>query len=250
MTEINDHALADRQHPPGDPSDARAAQVRGMFDRIADRYDRINDLMTLGRHRAWKRQLVKLVGIGPGDRVLDLCTGTGDLAVLAARAADPGGHVTAVDFSPEMLERARRRHAPSPANIEWKRADALFLPFDDATFDAALVGFGLRNVSDLDRALRELHRVLRPGGRLGSLDLGKPRNPLLKAAADLYSFRTVPLLATAAGAPRDAYEYLPASNLAFPDQRELARRLESAGFTGVSVHDRAFGAIALLIAGR
>lgn len=235
------------------PHDAIA--VRGMFDTIAGRYDLINDLMTAGRHRAWKRQLVRLVGVKAGDHVLDLCTGTGDLAVLAARAAGPLGRVTAVDFSAEMLDQARRRHGLGPGtgsccHIEWAQGDALDLPFADAAFDGALVGFGLRNVADLDRALRELHRVLRPGAGFGSLDLGKPRNGILKLASDLYSFRAIPVLAGLAGAPRGAYEYLPESNRAFPDQRQLADRLAAAGFSDVRVHDRAFGAIALLTARR
>ncbi len=232
-------------HPAVPPPESRAEYVRGMFGRIAGRYDLLNDLMTGGRHRAWKRQLVRLAGVREGHHVLDLCTGTGDLAALAAEAVGREGRVTAVDFTPEMLEVARQRHGEN--SITWKQGDALELPFSDATFDTVLVGFGLRNVTDLDVALGEILRVLKPGGGFGSLDLGKPRQGLLRKLSWIYEFGAIPLMAAITRSPRDAYAYLPASNLAFPDQRELARRLEAVGFQDARVHDRALGAIAMVV---
>ena len=147
-----------------------AADVRSMFDRIAPVYDVMNHAMTLGLDRGWRRLSAQAV-VAPGDRVLDACCGTGDLA-RAARTE--GGRVTGLDFSERMLEHARRKSD----EIEWAQGDLLELPFEDASFDACTVGFGLRNVDDLDRALSELRRVLRPGGRLGILEIVRPTGPL------------------------------------------------------------------------
>jgi demethylmenaquinone methyltransferase/2-methoxy-6-polyprenyl-1,4-benzoquinol methylase len=209
--------------------------VRTMFDRIAPVYDAMNVLMTAGLDGGWRAETAR-AAVLPGDRVLDVCCGTGDLA-LAALAL--GGNVTAVDFAERMLERARGKSR----EVEWVRADALALPFDDGCFDAVTIGFGLRNVEDVDRGLRELRRVLRPGGRLGVLDVTQPRG-LLRHFYALWFDRLIPLLGHVipGGA---AYTYLPASVRRFPSAPALAARLEAAGFDEVGYRRFAGGIVAL-----
>jgi demethylmenaquinone methyltransferase / 2-methoxy-6-polyprenyl-1,4-benzoquinol methylase len=206
-----------------------------MFDRIAPVYDAMNRVMTAGLDRRWRRATVA-AAVSAGDRVLDVACGTGDLAVEAQRA---GAAVTGLDFSGEMLARARRK-APE---LDWVQGDALALPFEDASFDAATVGFGVRNFDDLDAGLRELRRVLRPGGRVAVLEITQPRG-LLRVFYSLWFDRIVPLLGKVlpGGA---AYTYLPASVRRFPAADELARRLESAGFGAIEVRLFAGGIVAL-----
>ncbi len=200
-----------------------------MFDRIAPVYDAMNRLMTAGLDQRWRRHTVEAV-VGPGDRVLDACCGTGDLAIAAERE---GGHVVGLDFSSRMLERARRKSA----TVEWVQGDLLALPFDDGAFDAATVGFGVRNVPTLPAALAELRRVLRPGGRLGVLEITQPTGAL-RPFFSLWFDRLVPLLGRVLPGG-SAYTYLPASVRRFPDAGSLARLLGEAGFTDVDV--RLFG---------
>ena len=212
-----------------------AEGVRAMFDRIAPVYDAMNRTMTAGLDRRWRRLTAEAV-VRPGDGVLDACCGTGDLAVAAARA---GGKVTGLDFSERMLERARQK-APG---LEWVRGDLLALPFADASFDAATVGFGVRNVEDLGLALRELRRVLRPGGRLGILEITRPRGPL----ALFYRFwfdGAVPLLGKLLPGG-SAYTYLPASVRRFPGPDELADLMRAEGFTDVRFRLLAGGIVAI-----
>ncbi len=209
--------------------------VRSMFDRIAPVYDLMNRVMTLGLDQRWRRLAVRTV-VRPGDRVLDACCGTGDLA-LAARAA--GADVVGLDFSEAMLERARRKGP----GVEWVRGDLLALPFEDASFDAATVGFGVRNVEDLERGLAELARVLRPGGRLAILEITRPRG-LLKPFYKLWFDVLIPLAGRVLPGGK-AYTYLPASVRRFPGPRELAQRLEAQGFQGVSYRLLAGGIVAL-----
>jgi len=210
--------------------------VRRMFDRIAPVYDSMNLVMTAGLDRRWRRATVRET-VRAGDRVLDACCGTGDLAV-AARAAG-AGRVVGVDFSERMLERARRK-APE---LEWVSADVLALPFEDASFDAAVVGFGVRNVEDLEAAVRELRRVLRPGGRLGILEITTPRG-LLRPFYRLWFDRVVPLLGRLLPGG-DAYTYLPASVRRFPGPEELAQLLGACGFQAVRFRLFAGGIVAL-----
>ena len=209
--------------------------VRSMFDRIAPVYDSMNRIMTAGLDRRWRREAAEAV-VEPGDRVLDACCGTGDLAIAAAVA---GGRVTGIDFSEPMLERARRK-AP---DIEWVAGDALALPFADGSFDAATVGFGVRNLSELDKGLRELRRVLRPGGRLAILEITRPRGLL----APFYRL-WFDLLIPAAGKVLpggSAYTYLPASVRRFPDPQGLAELMDEAGFGEIRWRLFAGGIVAL-----
>jgi demethylmenaquinone methyltransferase / 2-methoxy-6-polyprenyl-1,4-benzoquinol methylase len=210
--------------------------VQRMFDRIAPVYDVMNRVMTAGLDQRWRRITVEQA-VNPGDRVLDACCGTGDLAIAARRhgAAD----VVGLDFSAQMLERARRK-APE---IEWLQGDVLALPFEDGSFDSATVGFGIRNVDDLDAGLRELRRVLRDGGRLAILELTTPRG-LLAPFYRVWFDRVVPLLGRAlpGGA---AYTYLPASVRRFPVPEDLSLLLEATGFGAVRFRLFAGGIVAL-----
>jgi demethylmenaquinone methyltransferase/2-methoxy-6-polyprenyl-1,4-benzoquinol methylase len=213
-----------------------ANEVRTMFDRIAPVYDVMNRVMTAGLDLRWRRITAEAV-VERGNAVLDACCGTGDLAVADLRAG--AGKVTGLDFSPRMLERARKKSAA----VEWIEGDMLALPFADASFDAATVGFGVRNVSDLERGLGELARVLGPGGRVGILEISQPRG-LLAPFYRLWFDRIVPLLGKLlkGGA---AYTYLPASVRRFPGPDELVSLLERAGFGDVTYRTFAGGIVAL-----
>jgi demethylmenaquinone methyltransferase/2-methoxy-6-polyprenyl-1,4-benzoquinol methylase len=215
-----------------------AEGVQRMFDRIAPVYDAMNRVMTAGLDRRWRRVTVEQV-VRNGDRVLDACCGTGDLAIAAhARGAD----VVGLDFSEAMLERAGAKST----EIEWVRGDVLALPFDDASFDAVTVGFGVRNVDDLDAGLRELRRVLRPGGRLGILEITRPRG-VVAPFYRLWFDRVVPLLGKVLPGG-GAYTYLPASVRRFPGPEELAALLERSGFAAVRFRLFAGGIVALHVA--
>jgi demethylmenaquinone methyltransferase/2-methoxy-6-polyprenyl-1,4-benzoquinol methylase len=198
--------------------------VRSMFDRIAPVYDVMNRVMTAGLDVRWRR-LTAAAAVRPGDRVLDAACGTGDLAIAGLRAG--AGKVTGLDFSERMLERARRKDA----RIEWVQGDLLALPFADETFDAATVGFGVRNVADLEAGLRELRRVLKPGGRLAILEITTPRG-VLKPFFSLWFDRVVPLLGKLLPGG-SAYTYLPASVKRFPNAEAFAALLRECGFGDV-----------------
>jgi demethylmenaquinone methyltransferase/2-methoxy-6-polyprenyl-1,4-benzoquinol methylase len=214
--------------------------VRGMFDRIAPVYDVMNRVMTAGLDRRWRRLAVKQV-VWPGDRVLDACCGTGDLAVEAERQ---GGRVVGLDFSEPMLERARRKSGA----IEWVRGDALALPFADGEFDAATVGFGVRNLADLGGGLRELARVLRPGGKLAVLEITRPHGTL-KPFFRLWFDVLVPLAGHVLPGGQ-AYTYLPASVRRFPGPEDLSALLVRAGFEDVRFQLLGGGIVALHVAAR
>jgi demethylmenaquinone methyltransferase / 2-methoxy-6-polyprenyl-1,4-benzoquinol methylase len=203
-------------------------QVRAMFDRIAGFYDVMNSVMTAGLHHDWRRRAVDLAEVAPGDRVLDVATGTGDLALELARRVGPQGAVVASDFSEEMLARAQAKavDAAAPVTVEW--GNALELPYADGEFAAATVGFGARNFSDLDRGLSEMARVVRPGGRVVVLEITTPTRPPLSSFYRLWFDRVVPLIGRLAGDP-EAYSYLPSSVKRFPGPRELAARMDRCG---------------------
>ncbi|TML44295.1 MAG: class I SAM-dependent methyltransferase [Actinobacteria bacterium] len=206
-----------------------------MFDRIAPVYDVMNRAMTAGLDQRWRTETARAV-VSPGDRVLDACCGTGDLAIAAQRA---GGRVTGVDFSEPMLERARAKSG----EVEWIQGDALALPFADGSFDAATVGFGVRNLEDLEAGLRELRRVLRPGGRVGILEITRPRGPL-RPFYKLWFDGLVPLAGKLLPGG-SAYTYLPASVRRFPGARELAELMQTVGFEQVDYRLFGGGIVAL-----
>jgi demethylmenaquinone methyltransferase / 2-methoxy-6-polyprenyl-1,4-benzoquinol methylase len=212
--------------------------VRGMFDRIAPVYDLMNRLMTAGLDQRWRRLAVSKV-VWPSDRVLDACCGTGDLAIAAERR---GGQVVGLDFSERMLERAR----PKSGTIEWVQGDALALPFGDDEFDAATVGFGVRNLADLEGGLRELHRVLRPGSRLAVLEITRPHG-ILRPFFRLWFDVLVPVAGRVLPGG-EAYTYLPASVRRFPGPEDLSRLLRTAGFGEVTYQLLGGGIVALHVA--
>jgi demethylmenaquinone methyltransferase/2-methoxy-6-polyprenyl-1,4-benzoquinol methylase len=208
-----------------------------MFDRIAGVYDAMNSIMTAGLHHRWRERAADLARVGPGTRALDVATGTGDLAIALARR---GGEVVGSDFSEGMLERAR---AKSRA-VRWEQANALALPYEDASFDAATVGFGARNFSDLERGIGEMARVVRSGGRVVVLEITTPTRPPLSTFFSLWFDRIVPLLGRVTGEDQ-AYSYLPSSVKRFPGPRELGAILAGAGLTDVRWILTAGGIIAL-----
>jgi demethylmenaquinone methyltransferase / 2-methoxy-6-polyprenyl-1,4-benzoquinol methylase len=214
--------------------------VRAMFDRIAPVYDAMNRVITMGLDGRWRRLAAASV-VRPGDRVLDAACGTGDLALAALES---GGRVTGLDFSERMLERARRK---SDA-IEWVRGDVLALPFGDAAFDSATIGFGVRNVADLDSGLRELARVVRPGGRLAVLEITRPKG-LLRPFFRVWFDLLVPLIGRAVPGGL-AFSYLPASVRRFPGPDDLADALRRAGFAEVSYRLLAGGIVSLHVGRR
>ena len=199
-----------------------------MFDRIAKVYDLLNTVMTAGLHHRWRERAADLALLGPGSRVLDVATGTGDLAIELARRVAPGGEVVGSDFSEAMLARARTKPKPAGAELRFEWGDALELPFADGTFDAATVGFGARNFSDLASGLKEMARVVRPGGRVVVLEFTSPTRAPLSLFYSLWFDRIVPLLGRLAGDP-DAYSALPNSVKRFPAPAGLAAEMERAG---------------------
>jgi demethylmenaquinone methyltransferase / 2-methoxy-6-polyprenyl-1,4-benzoquinol methylase len=246
------------------PGRLEADQVREMFDRIAGVYDALNTAMTAGLHRRWRERAADLARVAPGSSVLDVATGTGDLALELARRVAPDGEVIGSDFSERMLERARAKasnaHAPGVMpRFQW--GDALALEYPDGRFDAATVGFGARNFSDLDRGLREMTRVVRPGGRVVVLELATPTEPPLQIFFSLWFDRLVPGLgrvvgalertlgrvggACAQGGIAEAYAYLPSSVKRFPAPAELAAAMARAGLQEISYLLTAGGIISI-----
>jgi demethylmenaquinone methyltransferase / 2-methoxy-6-polyprenyl-1,4-benzoquinol methylase len=238
-----------------------------MFDRIAGVYDLLNGVMSAGLHHRWRERAVDLARVGPGSRVLDVATGTGDLALALARRVAPGGEVVGSDFSQEMLTRARAKAqragfgvdlssaarrptgsntaaAGRPVEVRFEWGDALTLPYADDSFDAATVGFGARNFADLPRGLRELARVVRPGGRVVVLEMTSPTRPPLSLFFALWFNRIVPLLGRLAGDPA-AYSYLPSSVRRWPAPAILATEMERAGIGEIGYLLTAGGIVAI-----
>jgi demethylmenaquinone methyltransferase/2-methoxy-6-polyprenyl-1,4-benzoquinol methylase len=203
-------------------------QVRAMFDRIAGFYDVMNSVMTAGLHHGWRRRAAELAGVAPGDRVLDVATGTGDLAIELAGRVGPAGAVVGADFSEQMLTRARAKASAAAAPVAFEWANAMALPYAAGEFAAATVGFGARNFADLDRGLGEMARVVRPGGRVVVLEITTPTRPPLSTFYRLWFDRVVPVIGRVAGDP-DAYSYLPDSVKRFPAPRDLAARMDRCG---------------------
>jgi demethylmenaquinone methyltransferase/2-methoxy-6-polyprenyl-1,4-benzoquinol methylase len=217
---------------PQRDSEEFADQVRGMFDRIAGVYDLMNSTMTAGLHHQWRGRAVDRAEVGPGSDALDVCCGTGDLALELRRRIGPDGRVVGCDFSEPMLELARRKSGEEGLPVEFGWADALELPYGDGSFDAVTIGFGARNLADLDRGLAEMARVLRPGGRLVILEITRPQREPLASFYSLWFDRLVPVIGTLAG-DSEAYSYLPDSVRSFPEPRELAAKLDAAGLAEI-----------------
>jgi len=225
--------------------EARAERIRAMFDQIAPRYDVRNRMFSLARDDAWRRRAARLTRLQPGQTALDLCTGTGKLAHELVSLVRPGGRVIGIDFSAGMLELARRLEP----DVEFRRGDVSRLPETDASVDAVTIGFGLRNLVNRDAALREMRRVLRPGGRLVVLEFAPPTGPLL-AAYRFYLGRVMPAVAGLFSADEaSAYRYLAETVAGFPRPAVLARDLEALGFE-VSVQRMTLGIVALHVAVR
>jgi len=215
-------------------------QVRAMFDRIAGLYDRMNSVMTAGLHHEWRRRAADLAELSPGDRALDVATGTGDLALELSTRVAPGGEVVGVDFSEKMLELARAKGGP---RVRFESGNALALDYADDEFDAATVGFGARNFSDLDRGLAEMARVVRPGGRVVVLEITIPQHPPLSTFFDLWFDHAIPALGRVVDS--QAYSYLPSSVKRFPAPDELAARMWDGGLREIRYVLTAGGIIAL-----
>jgi len=226
--------------------DEKAGRVRGVFDSVADRYDVMNDLMSAGLHRLWKRFTVAHASLRPGHAVLDLAGGTGDLARRIAGRVGMDGHVVLADINARMLQEGRRRlvDAGVAGNLSIVQADAENLPFGDATFDRITMAFGLRNVTRKDAALASMYRVLKPGGKLLILEFSAP-DPLLKPAYDLYSFAVLPTLGKLVANDEESYRYLAESIRRHPDQETLLGMLADAGFERCRYHNLAGGIVAL-----
>ena len=214
---------------PERDSEEFASQVRGMFDRIAGVYDLMNSAMTAGLHHQWRERAVERAEVGPGSDALDVCCGTGDLALALRRRIGPDGRVVGCDFSDPMLELARRKSGEEGLPVEFGWADALELPYGERSFDAVTIGFGARNLADLGRGISEMARVLRPGGYLVILEITRPNREPLATFYSLWFDRLVPVIGTLAGDP-EAYSYLPESVRTFPEPEQLAAMLDAAGF--------------------
>ncbi len=227
--------------------DAKAGMVADVFHSVASRYDLMNDLMSAGIHRIWKRFTIELSGVRKGNKVLDIAGGTGDLAARFADLVGPEGSVVLADINDSMLKVGRDRllDRGQLGNLEFVQADAQYLPFPDDSFDCITIAFGLRNVTDKDLALRSMLRVLKPGGRLLVLEFSKPHNPLLSKAYDAYSFRVLPLMGRLVAHDSDSYQYLAESIRVHPDQETLKEMMEDAGFTRCEYHDMTGGVVAL-----
>ena len=222
------------------PGTLEAPQVRAMFDRIAGFYDLLNSVMTAGLHHKWRARAADVASVGPGGKVLDVATGTGDLAIELARRVGPTGTVVGSDFSEEMLSYARKK-APE-LSFEW--GDALDLGYESDAYDAVTVGFGARNFADLDQGLAEMARVTRPGGKVVILEMTTPTKPPLSTFFSVWFDRIVPVLGKLAG-DSEAYEYLPNSVKRWPGPHDLAAKLAGAGLVNVKYILTAGGIIAI-----
>jgi demethylmenaquinone methyltransferase/2-methoxy-6-polyprenyl-1,4-benzoquinol methylase len=231
------------------PVAEKARRVRAVFDSVAPSYDLMNDLMSAGLHRLWKRFTLGCTALRPGQQALDVAAGTGDLTVGMARQVGPAGLVLHTDINREMLEVGRGRIVDEALvdGVVTVQANAEQLPFPDARFHAVTIGFGLRNVTDQDAALRELARVTKPGGRVLVLEFSKPVLPLLAAVYDQYSFRVLPALGDLVAGDAASYRYLAESIRRHPDQATLAAMMTTAGLEDVRYHNLTGGIVALHI---
>ena len=229
------------------PPEEKAGRVAGVFHSVAARYDLMNDLMSGGVHRLWKRFTVELAGVRPGQQLLDIAGGTGDLSRAFARRVGPEGLVVLADINESMLKVGRDKLTDQglTGNLHYLQADAQYLPFPDNHFDCISIAFGLRNVTDKNLALNAMLRVLKPGGRLLVLEFSKPLYPLLERAYDTYSFKLLPLMGKLVANDADSYRYLAESIRMHPDQETLKRMMDTAGFVNTEYHNMTGGVVAL-----
>lgn len=229
------------------PYGDKKARVRGVFDSVAPRYDLMNDMMSFGLHRLWKRFTIARTGLKPGQAALDVAAGSGDLSIPLARQVGRDGRVIVTDINYEMLSVGRDRllDAGVAGNVEFLLADAEALPFPDRSFHCITIGFGLRNVTDKDAALRSMYRVLKPGGRLLILEFSKPLLGPLNAVYDTYSFQVLPRMGKLLAGDDASYRYLAESIRKHPDQQTLKQMMEAAGFERCEVFNMSGGIVAL-----
>lgn len=229
------------------PVEEKASEVRKVFDAVADKYDVMNDLMSLGIHRIWKQYTVDMAAVRSGDKVLDVAAGTGDLSYAFSKRVGDKGHVWMTDINEAMLARGKERMLDRGVvgNIDYRQANAEELPFEDNQFDLVTIAFGLRNVTDKDKALRDMHRVLRPGGRLLVLEFSKPTAPGLGPIYDQYSFKLLPIMGQLVANDPDSYRYLAESIRMHPDQDTLKGMMDDAGFFRTQYFNLTGGIVAL-----
>jgi demethylmenaquinone methyltransferase/2-methoxy-6-polyprenyl-1,4-benzoquinol methylase len=225
----------------------KADKVAEVFHSVAAKYDLMNDLMSGGVHRLWKRVTIEMSGVRRGNKVLDIAGGTGDLTAKFSRIVGPEGTVVLADINDSMLKVGRDRLMDRGVvnNVTFSQADAQYLPFPDNTFDVITIAFGMRNVTDKDLALRSMLRVLKPGGRLLVLEFSKPGNPLLSKVYDTYSFSILPKLGKLFADDGDSYQYLAESIRMHPDQQTLQTMMDDAGFANTDFHNMTGGVVAL-----
>lgn len=229
------------------PVDEKVKRVAGVFDSVASKYDLMNDMMSMGIHRLWKKFTIELSGVRKGHQVLDIAGGTGDLTMQFSRLVGEEGRVILADINASMLKVGRDRLLDRGygSNIRFVQANAECLPFPDNHFDVITIAFGLRNVTDKDKALRDMTRILKPGGRLLVLEFSKPTNPLMSKAYDLYSFTALPFMGKLLAGDSDSYRYLAESIRMHPDQDTLKGMMEEAGLSEVEYHNMTSGVVAL-----
>jgi demethylmenaquinone methyltransferase/2-methoxy-6-polyprenyl-1,4-benzoquinol methylase len=229
------------------PKEEKADRVADVFHSVAGKYDIMNDLLSMGIHRVWKRFTIEVSGVRTGNKVLDVAGGTGDLTRYFSRLVGPTGKVILSDINSSMLNMGRDRLIDQgyTGNVEYVQANAECLPFADNTFDCVSIAFGLRNVTDKDAALRSLTRVLKPGGRLLVLEFSKPGNPMLSKIYDTYSFSVLPKLGKLVANDSESYQYLAESIRMHPDQETLKAMMEEAGLSDCTYHNMTGGIVAL-----
>ncbi|MCB1667970.1 MAG: bifunctional demethylmenaquinone methyltransferase/2-methoxy-6-polyprenyl-1,4-benzoquinol methylase UbiE [Porticoccaceae bacterium] len=229
------------------PVGEKAGKVADVFHSVAAKYDLMNDLMSGGIHRLWKRFTIELSGVRAGQKVLDIAGGTGDLTAKFSRLVGVNGEVVLADINDSMLKVGRDKLLDSGicGNVRFAQADAQHLPFPDNTFDCITIAFGLRNVTDKDMALRSMHRVLKPGGRLLVLEFSKPTNPVVEKIYDFYSFNVLPKMGQVVANDADSYQYLAESIRMHPNQETLKDMMDNAGFVNTKYYNMTSGVVAL-----
>ncbi|MDT4329684.1 MULTISPECIES: bifunctional demethylmenaquinone methyltransferase/2-methoxy-6-polyprenyl-1,4-benzoquinol methylase UbiE [Methylomonas] len=229
------------------PVSEKVAMVRGVFDSVANNYDLMNDLMSFGIHRIWKRVAVQLANVREGDKILDLAGGTGDLTMLYEKRVGAKGQVVLADINAEMLRNGRERlvNKGLAGNIRYAQVNAECLPFADNTFDCVTIGFGLRNVTDKDAALRSMYRVLKPGGRVIVLEFSHPTDPITEKVYDFYSFNLLPKIGAVVAKDEESYRYLAESIRMHPKQDELKQMMENAGLERCEYFNMTQGIVAV-----